>query len=58
MCKGTREVEAKATGANSIGGYVGKVEGFSWVEVTLYLLCGLGSLEPMDGSNSGQMSGW
>lgn len=53
MCKGTREEEAKATGANSIRGYVGKVEGVSWVEVALYLLCGLGSLKSMDGSNGG-----
>ncbi len=57
MCKRAREEEAKATGADSIRGYVGKVEGVSWVEVALYLLCGLGSFKPMDGSNSGQMSG-
>ena len=31
MCKRAREEEAKATGADSIRGYVGKVEGVSWV---------------------------
>ncbi len=57
MCKRAREEESKATGADSIRGYVGKVEGVTWVEVALYLLCDLCSLKPMDGSNSGQVSG-
>ena len=44
MCEGAWEEEAKATGSNSVRGYVGKMEGVPWVEVTLYLLSGLGSL--------------